>query len=89
MVTHLSRWERIVGRLPWPISRYFSAYLIIKVSRRRGWPYSLWHVLLEATFGLGRVWNGHSLTDTTSRPLIPLRRILNVLDRPPTKRDRQ
>ena len=81
MVIHLSRWERALGRLPWPFSRYFSAYLYVKACRRRGWPYSLIHVLIEATFGLGVVWDGVALNDTTTLPPIPLGRLLNWLDR--------
>ncbi len=81
MVTYLSRSERVLGRMPWPLSRYFSAYLYIKVSRQRGWPYSLRVALLEATFGITPCDSEVVWKDETSSPLIPLGRIVDWLDR--------
>jgi hypothetical protein len=81
VVTHLSRWERAFGWFPWPCSRLFHAYVYIKVSRRRGWPYSLRSVCIGTVFGVSLVGDETPYHGDTSMPLIPIARLGDWLDR--------
>jgi hypothetical protein len=81
MAMYLSRWERAVGRLPWPVSRLFSAYLYIKVCRRRGWSYSLRSVVIGTVFGVTLIGDETAYHGDDSMPLIPIDRLADWLDR--------